>query len=45
MVVAGQSQRVRASGVPVLHGGLVAVCEPNGTKLTVVQTQRRVSAD
>ena len=36
--------RVRVGGVPVLLAGSPAVCGPNGTPLTVVATQSRVTA-
>jgi hypothetical protein len=36
--------RVTASGVPVLVQSSQAVCAPNGTPVTIVATQTRVSA-
>jgi uncharacterized Zn-binding protein involved in type VI secretion len=36
--------RVRVGGVPVLLADRPAVCTPNGTPLTVVATQSRVTA-
>jgi hypothetical protein len=36
--------RVTASGVPVLVQSSQAICAPNGTPVTIVTTQTRVSA-